>query len=91
MPAITIADLSPKTLAALQRRAAAKNRTVEQEAKIVMDEALADEADRLPMYVPSEEVSLVFNLPYSSVGVPVQPTPGGKLWPDRPIADEDLR
>ena len=91
MSAIVIADLSPRALATWQRRAAAKNRTVEEEMKFLLEEAVAEEPDRLPMYVPSEEVSLVFNLPYSSVGVPVQPTPGGKLWPDRPIADEDLR
>ena len=82
MPPIVIGDLSPDTLSALERRAAAKNRTVAEEVKDVLEKAVLGPADRLPMYVPSPEISAPFDLPYPTPGVKVQAKDGGKRWPD---------
>jgi plasmid stability protein len=91
MAAIVIDGLSPKALAAFERRAAAKSRTVAEEVKQVLEESVETDSDRLPMFVPSQEISAPFDLPYESTGVAVQTVSGGKLWPDRPVSDEDIR
>lgn len=91
MSAIVIEGLSPTALAVWERRAAAKNRTIQEEVKLLLEEGARAEFERLPMYVPSPEDPGVFTLPYTSEGIPVQPAPGGKRWPDRPISDDDLR
>jgi plasmid stability protein len=91
MSALMVEGLSSATIERLARRAAVKNRTVAEEVREVLEEAMAKAPERLPMYVPSSEVSAPFDLPYESVGIPVKSVDGGKRWPDRPITDEDIR
>jgi hypothetical protein len=81
MPAIRIEDLSPSALAFWERRGAAKKRTVEEEIKRFLEEGAA-EIKRLPIYVPSEEYSAPFDLPYLTPGIQVQAKDGGRGWPD---------
>lgn len=81
MPAIVIDGLSPDALSALETRAAARNRTVEEEAREVLEEAAKRPPERLPMYVPSPETSAPFDLPYLTPGIKVKAKPGGERLP----------
>lgn len=68
MPTLTVEDLSPQLYETLARRASEARRSVSDEAKQILADTLgspAESADsyRLPVLIPSEEISPPCDLP----------------------------
>lgn len=66
----------------LQRRAAERKRSPQDEAKHILFAGLQP-GDKLPPpeYIPSQEISPPYDLPLPGVGIPIQPVPGPRPLP----------
>ncbi len=91
MSTIVIEGLSPRALAAWERRARREKRTIADAMRAYVEDAPDEGPVRMPMYIPSTEITAPCDLPYESEGVSVTAVDGGKRWPDRPITEDDFR
>jgi plasmid stability protein len=84
MPTVILDNVPPEVYQRLQRRAAARQRTVPEELLEVLRNALQQEADAFPPpeVIPSQEISAPFDLPMPGPGVRVKARPGEPPPPD---------
>jgi hypothetical protein len=87
MPTLIMENVPPDVYERLQHKAAAQQRTLPEETLYLLQQVLRTEdgpTPRLPEFIPSKEVSALFDLPRSSQPVPIAAYSGQPSLPEPP-------